>query len=82
MQKLINLLKTKLKDNFFFKMYALMLLPVLIIVFFLFFSTFSYSKNYKELLKNGYLEKLELICTQNETSLQNIYTIVKQSEQI
>ncbi len=77
MQKLINLLKTKLKDNFFFKMYALMLLPVLIIVFFLFFSTFSYSKNYKELLKNGYLEKLELICTQNETSLQNISTIVR-----
>lgn len=77
MPKLLKKLFAKIKDNFFFKMYILILLPVIIILFFMLFSTISYTKSYKELLKNGYLEKLESICTQNETSLQNITTIIR-----
>lgn len=73
LQKIIN----KTKSNLFVKMYILIFLPVLIVLFFDLFSSVSYTKSYKELLKIGYLEKLESICTQNETSLQNITTIIR-----
>ncbi len=77
MSDLFIKIRQKIKDNFFFKMYLLILLPVIIILVFMLFSSYSYSKNYKELLKTGYLERLESICSQNETSLQNITTIIQ-----
>ena len=67
----------KFKDNVFFKTYALILLPVFIIILFLMISTYSYNNNYMQLLMNSYLTKLESICSENETSLQNIATMIK-----
>lgn len=77
MKHFFDYIYEKVKDNFFFKMYLLILLPVIFILIFMLFSTYFYSQNYKELLKTGYLERLESICTQNESSLQNITTIIE-----
>lgn len=76
MNKIFKSLKKKFKDNTFIKTYALILLPVLIIFVFLLISTFSYNKNFVNLLKDSYLTRLEAICTENETSLQNIATMI------
>ena len=72
MKKLHDKFLLLIKDNFFLKMCALMSFPVLIITFFLLFNSLSYSRNYKELLKSGYLEKLELVCKENENSLKSV----------
>lgn len=77
MHKILKSIQKKFKDNTFIKTYALILLPVLIIFIFLLVSTFSYNKNLTELLKDSYLTRLEAICTENETSLQNITTMIR-----
>lgn len=77
MKRFFSSIKKVLNDNIFFKTYALILLPVFILLTFLLFSSYSYNKNYVKLLKNSYLTKLESICNENETSLQNIATMIR-----
>lgn len=77
MHIILKSIKKKFKDNTFIKTYALILLPVLILFTFLLISTFSYNKNLTDLLKDSYLSRLEAICTENETSLQNITTMIR-----
>lgn len=75
-QRFFSSLRSSMKNNFFLKMYLLILFPVLLVIVSLFFTTISCNNNYKGLLKTGYIEKLDAICSQNETSLKNILATI------
>ena len=74
----INLKKLieKIKNNYLLYLYILVSLPVIFTILFSCFGALAYTNKYKELLKNSYLQRLESVCIQNETSIGNIATII------
>ncbi|HCB96053.1 MAG TPA: hypothetical protein DEP65_10900, partial [Ruminococcus sp.] len=63
-------------DKFFLRVYAYIILPILIVFIFLMFTVFSYNGRHMSLLKNSYLTKLESICYESETSLRNVSIMI------
>ena len=71
-REVFNKVSSIFKDRFFVKVCTLVSLPVLIVIFFLVTNTITNSNNYKKLLNDGYLERLESMCRGNEETLNNI----------
>lgn len=70
-------IKEKLRNSSFLKTYLLILIPIIIILIFMVAVLFSFSKNYRRLIKESYTSTLTMVCDRGEDSVQNIINIVQ-----
>lgn len=60
------------RKNNFFKLYVLILIPILVLFVFMVYGISVYTSDYENIVKKSYHAKLDSMCMQNDNSIQNI----------
>lgn len=60
------------RKNNFFKLYGLILIPILVLFVFMVYGISVYTSDYENIVKKSYHAKLDSMCTQNDNAIQNI----------
>ena len=60
------------QKNSFVKLYAFILIPLLILFVFMLYGIFAYNSGYEDIIKKSYYSKLESLCIKNDNSVQSI----------